>query len=454
MVIILYRPSPQVPQPSAQAAKRCFGSSAHLINLSNQQMIKAAVDISWVFLLTLFTSVNALLWSVSYREVRAAHSKDEVEELLNTALEIMDQCVERWPGTASAAQLYPIFAKACLHSYDLMEDTRMGLSLSDRDSSAHSDAGPQVKIEGNSPPQGQQQQPPLFNPPQFGYVFDATPESMNTNVQFDDPFHPGGPQFRSNSIFLNPTTSDSNRRRFSFFPPDVMMDDGPGPSSTGPQSTRQNAAAPSPLPDGFPSPPESISQSNMSTPTLASMNQASPPDTVQTTPTPTMTSTNLASVKSTPSQPASHQTPEAPPRSQVAITGRTPPFAISPSSQHHAAQQRPLPPATTVTDWFSPPPPFISPYAFPNMSCNFVGSQFPQGGAVGVSGPPGSQHAFACEGEGSLSTEQQMELMDLLENEGLGDIDTFLNTGMGLAGGGIDGGLSMQGWGYMGNVPR
>lgn len=182
------------------------------------------------------------------------------------------------------------------------------------------------------------------------------------------------------------------------------------------------------------------------------MNHPSPANTMRTTPTPTMANAHPASVHSTPTQPPpSHRTPQ-PPHAQAALPQRTPAFTIPPPPQHHTPQQRPLPPPTTVTDWFSPPPPFISPYAFSNVSSNFLGAQFPQGGFVGASGPPGAQFAFPPERQGSLSAEQQLELMDLLENEGPGDIDTFLNTGMGLAGGGVDGGLTMQGWGHPGTV--
>lgn len=437
MLIILYRPSPQVPQPSSRSARRCFESAAHVINLSSQQMIKAAVDITWVFLHTLFTSVNALLWSVSYADVRAAHKKEEAEKLVNTALEIMDQCVERWPGTASAAQLYPIFAKACLHSYNVRpEDSLLssGKSLalaSDTDSPTPADLSSGVKQEPNSPSQDrqQQQQPPVFNPPQFGYVFDATPETMNTNLQFDDPFQPG-PQFRSNSIFLNPAT-DQHGRRFSFFPPD--MDD---PMANALPSNHPSAA-PSPMGNSFPSPPESVSASDMSTP-RPGMNQSSPATTMRTTPTPTMSHAHPSSINSTPVQPPSlQQTPQAPHQVQ-----RTPAFTIPPP--HHAPHQRPLPPPTTVTDWFNPSQSFIPPYTFPS-SHNFVVAQLPQGD-FGANGPPGTNYSFLPERQGSLSHQQQMELMNVLENEGLGDIDTFLNTGMGLAGGGVDGGLTMQAW--------
>ncbi len=61
-------------------------------------------------------------------------------------------------------------------------------------------------------------------------------------------------------------------------------------------------------------------------------------------------------------------------------------------------------------------------------------------GLLHGSGFPG-QYSFPQERHGSLSQEQQMELMDVLETEGIGEIETFLSAGMGLGGGGIDGGV-------------
>jgi hypothetical protein len=51
----------------------------------------------------------------------------------------------------------------------------------------------------------------------------------------------------------------------------------------------------------------------------------------------------------------------------------------------------------------------------------------------------GMQYAFPTQRQGSLSQEQQMELMDVLETEGMGDIDAFLHAPMGLSQNGMEG---------------
>jgi len=125
-----------------------------------------------------------------------------------------------------------------------------------------------------------------------------------------------------------------------------------------------------------------------------------------------------------------------------------------------------------VADWFSPPPPIISPHSFSGMggpggaaaaaaahaaAVNGGAGFFPDpsstfstlglsGNGGGMGGLPGfAGHQFGFPGNheriGSLSQEQQMELMDVLETDGLGEIDAFLSMGIGLGGGGVDGGV-------------
>ena len=70
MKIVLYRPSPQVPQPSPRAASICFESSSFVLQQSQKQIESGNVSITWVFLLALNSALNALLWATSYPEVR------------------------------------------------------------------------------------------------------------------------------------------------------------------------------------------------------------------------------------------------------------------------------------------------------------------------------------------------------------------------------------------------
>ncbi|KAI0025436.1 fungal-specific transcription factor domain-containing protein [Xylariomycetidae sp. FL0641] len=421
MIVMLHRPSPQVSRPSVQSANKCFDSAAFVIEISSKQMMAAAVDITWVFLLTLYMALNTLLWSVTaYADVRASHSREEVQELVNVALDIIDQCVDRWPGTAAASQLYSTFTKACLQSYESSGTPMLSSSLttppsqpdmSSPDVSEAPNAGPAVKGE-----------PSAFNPPQFGYVFGSTPEEMNS-YNFDGSFPPH-PTFRSNSIFLNPASNDHTGRRFSYFPPDfTQMGDFPPDDPSPPPSESTTVSPPfmSP-PQNVPTPPESIGPVPGATPTLSNPLLATPISQTQSLPqgSPDLTPrANGMRMNGTPQQ--QHQRP---PQTPFTIPSHPP--------QHRPQGQRPLPPATTVTDWFNPPPPFISPYAFGGGGGGFWGDAPNAHGFGG--GLQGNGFEFPRglppERQGSLSQAQQVELMDVLENEGMTDIDTYLNMGM------------------------
>ncbi|KAI1482023.1 fungal-specific transcription factor domain-containing protein [Daldinia eschscholtzii] len=412
MMMTLHRPSPQVPKPSVRSATKCFDSAAFVIQISSKQMMAAAVDITWIFILTLYMSLNTILWSVTYPEVRALHTRDEVQELVNISLDIIDQCVERWPGTAAASQLYSTFTRACLQSYDSNETSTQSNSSvfnsspsqTNTNSPSASDisSGTTISNAGVSP----------FNPPQFGYVFGSGPEEMNNyGVENNYVAHP---TFRSNSIFLNPASSDPTGRRFSYFPPDFTQGDMTLLEENSPPDTDSTVSPP------FSSPAQHVPPS----PESVSTNTATP--SAMGTPLPVTPMLSTSSLAQTPSDIATPNT-VPPPQPRTA----PPAFTIPPLPQHQLQGQRPLPQPTTVTDWFNPPPPFISPYAFGNgLSGNFWGDSGANGlNDVNMGNMPFS-NGLPPERQGSLSQQQQIELMDVLENEGMTDIDTYLNMGM------------------------
>jgi len=88
MIVFLFRPSPQVPKPSVRAAILCYDASAYNIKMQDRQMDNPSVDITWIFLQSLFMAVNTILWTISYPEVRTLHSKEELEELPRRSLRI------------------------------------------------------------------------------------------------------------------------------------------------------------------------------------------------------------------------------------------------------------------------------------------------------------------------------------------------------------------------------
>lgn len=422
----MYRPSPQVTRPSPQAAGICFDSSAYIINLSGKQMENGAVDITWVFLLTVNMSLNTILWATSYSQVRQAHPKEEVEELVNKALDVLERCSERWPGTAAAAQLYAVFSRACLLSYDSRPESEP--------QSASSFASPPTISEPQSSPDpftpaSNSQQMPFLNPPQFGYVFDSPPESMN-NYAFDPNYPPPQPTFRSNSIFRNPA-ADSSGRRFSYFPPDFTQAGDPAPDDPASSANAvPTLSPPDQLINTMPTPPDSnttLSPPGMQTPLRQTNLQPAPLEIPLTT-------DMSPPEKPMPPQQQAHTNQGHPGQ-------RLPNFTSVPPASQPSIAQRPLPAASDPGAWFNSTQPFIAPYNFGNLNNNFYNDALPGNPGFGdVSSGLGLQSlGGGFDGaaqfdmhpgrQGSLTQSQQLELMNVLETEGVGDIDAFLNAG-------------------------
>ncbi|PSN61680.1 hypothetical protein BS50DRAFT_638975 [Corynespora cassiicola Philippines] len=118
MIVFLYRPSPQVPRPSVQAAIRCFEACRYNIYMTEKQIETKSVDLTWIFTQAIFMAINTILWTLSYAEVRRMHPRDEVEAHLRVALRSIELSSERWPGVLSAFELYRNLIGACMKIYD------------------------------------------------------------------------------------------------------------------------------------------------------------------------------------------------------------------------------------------------------------------------------------------------------------------------------------------------
>jgi len=118
MVVFLYRPSPQVPRPSLDAAIKCFDACEYNIHLQREQIARKAVDLTWIFTQSIFMAINTMLWSLSYEEIRLKHNRQAVERHLDVAMDAIQLCSDRWPGVASAIQLYQNLIAAIMKIYD------------------------------------------------------------------------------------------------------------------------------------------------------------------------------------------------------------------------------------------------------------------------------------------------------------------------------------------------
>lgn len=118
MIVFLYRPSPQVPRPSTRAAVLAFEASQYNIYMQQEQIKVGVIDLTWIFTQQIFMAINTILWALSYSKIRQLHPREEVENVLQIALEAAERASERWPGVKSAKELYENLIAPCMRIYE------------------------------------------------------------------------------------------------------------------------------------------------------------------------------------------------------------------------------------------------------------------------------------------------------------------------------------------------
>ena len=116
IVVLLYRPSPQIPKPSVRAANLAFDAAVFNIEIQRSQLASNSVDLTWIFTQSLFMALNTVLWSLSYSEIREKHSKSEVTAIVDMAQESIYLSSARWPGIFSILPTFPLYS-LCLPAY-------------------------------------------------------------------------------------------------------------------------------------------------------------------------------------------------------------------------------------------------------------------------------------------------------------------------------------------------
>jgi len=128
MIAFLYRPSPQIPRPTVTGAHKCYEAARFNMYMTREQINRKNVDVTWIFTQAIFMAINTMLWSLSYEEVRKAHPRSEVVQHLTTGMEAISLASDRWPGVASAHELYTHIIEAVLKIYDKDGDVPISAS--------------------------------------------------------------------------------------------------------------------------------------------------------------------------------------------------------------------------------------------------------------------------------------------------------------------------------------
>lgn len=154
MIVMLYRPSPQIPRPSGKAAVQCYQAAEFNIYMQRNQIETKSVELTWIFTQTIFSCVNTILWSLSYAEVRRMRTREDVEQHLNVAVEAIRLASERWPGVYAALELYQILIRAILLIFDKEGDVAISAASpfeSEWSSSPNADGDSIMRSQNSTP---------------------------------------------------------------------------------------------------------------------------------------------------------------------------------------------------------------------------------------------------------------------------------------------------------------
>ncbi|MCJ1457125.1 hypothetical protein MMC28_007492 [Mycoblastus sanguinarius] len=176
MIVFLYRPSPQVPKPSVAAARLCYDASIFNIQMQREQIRSKLVDLTWIFTQSLFMALNAVLWALSYPEIRKEHPREEVEKYIHIAQTAIYLASERWPGVESALELYENLIRACIKAYDGNSETSY---VVDSASSRTSPASLQDAITPPTIPSPFSLEPPISSPQHSHKVSRSSPNGYS-----------------------------------------------------------------------------------------------------------------------------------------------------------------------------------------------------------------------------------------------------------------------------------
>lgn len=216
MIVFLYRPSPQVPRPSLEAAFKCYDACEYNIHMQREQISKRNVDLTWIFTQSIFMAINTMLWSLSYVEVRRKHKRETVERHLDVAMDAIQLASERWPGVASAVQLYQNLIMAIMKIYEKDDDVPISAATPSDVAASPGPTFPDTngRSRATSPATVSSQSvatPPERQAPPFGYI---DQQSQRRSVEEPPPV-----PYRSDSSLPNVTTPPA--RQTPSVPPSV-----------------------------------------------------------------------------------------------------------------------------------------------------------------------------------------------------------------------------------------
>ncbi|KAM5463021.1 hypothetical protein MauCBS54593_007680 [Microsporum audouinii] len=198
MIVFMYRPSPQIPEPSLYAAQRCYDASVFNVKIQREQVANGSIDLTWIFTQSVFMALNTILWSLSYPEIRKEHPVGDVIGEIRLAMEILAISSERWPGVESALELYKSLISGCLKAYATDESYVVHSPPSNRPSPSPSSDFATPPPMSHSPNTASVPSPISQHKPTSNRLSSSPYETAHSRTSFETAtLHPGQLKFES-----------------------------------------------------------------------------------------------------------------------------------------------------------------------------------------------------------------------------------------------------------------
>lgn len=123
-IMLLYRPSPQIPRPTQDAARTCFDSAMEIIRISADLHRFTSMDYTWLSAHSIFVAAITILYSLwTNPAVTVASHTELCFERVNTAEQLLEYLGKTWSVAHSAREKLSHLIRIAVEGYDTLHGT-------------------------------------------------------------------------------------------------------------------------------------------------------------------------------------------------------------------------------------------------------------------------------------------------------------------------------------------
>lgn len=123
-IMLLYRPSPQIPRPTQDAARTCFDSAMEIIRVSANLHRFTSMDYTWLSAHSIFVAAITILYSLwTNPAVTVASHTGLCFERVHTAEQLLEYLGKTWSVAHSAREKLSYLIHVAMEGYDTLHGT-------------------------------------------------------------------------------------------------------------------------------------------------------------------------------------------------------------------------------------------------------------------------------------------------------------------------------------------